>query len=208
MPDKGCAHRVKNTRPEAFVDGIEGRIGLTGENMANLIGLTLYMLGQGAWSLRLLQIVGGHWTQALQFRKCASCYLSWYWQALETAMTRGWAWSNAEVRRELLSCISLLPLMNFDLRCGTSDTLVATDASEHGGGACAATRVTKDGMLMGAKLLKEEKNPMGIGVALIDLGSGIAATRQALHLLGCNISVFASREIDAACKRLIKHHWP
>ena len=156
----------------------------------------------------MLQIVGGHRTQALQFKKPGSCFLSWYWQALQTAMSRGWAWSNAEVRRELLSCIVLLPLTNFDLRNGASDVLVATDVSEFGWGACATTGLTGHGMLMGVKLLKMEDHPIGLGVALIDLDNGIGGARQALHLLGCNVQAFAACSTRPEGTRVVKSHWP
>eukprot|EP00973_Karenia_brevis_P020955 2882272-Karenia_brevis.AAC.1 len=45
-------------------------------------------------------------------------------------------------------------------------------------------------------------------VGLIDLCGGIGDARQALDLIGCRVSLFASSEVGPDCQRTVKRQWP
>ena len=73
------------------------------------------------------------------------------------SLTRLWPWIAAGqgmrprpvpgiVKRQLLECMLLLPLMAIDLRAPISSVATASDASEQGGGVCASIRLTQRGV--------------------------------------------------------------
>eukprot|EP00973_Karenia_brevis_P059380 8266580-Karenia_brevis.AAC.1 len=81
------------------------------------------MLSKKWWGRRTIQVVGGHWTHAFQFRRCASCFLSEFWTGLKEALSEGAIHYRSDVSRELLAVVILTPLLVFDLRTPLSSRI-------------------------------------------------------------------------------------
>ena len=106
----------------ALVDGRLGRIPPGADKFGSLAGLTHFILPRPRVSKRMLQVVCGHWTNVFQFRREGSSFLRRVWSLIAKLQE----WASIElplpIKREFMSCLILLPLMQISLRappCGT-----------------------------------------------------------------------------------------
>ena len=138
MDSTGKGHtRVREVkRLGAWVNGVAGRVGPSGERCGDMAGFTLFLVGGASCSHKALQVAAGHWTNLFQYRKEVSCTLNRVWRVLVK-----WGAPRRRVlpsiaRRELLEALICLPLLQMDLRAVPSQWTTVSDASEEGGGVC------------------------------------------------------------------------
>ena len=92
------------------------------------------------------------------------------------------------MRREMLECVVLLPLMSVDLRAAPSRPLTVSDASESGAGVFASRSMTTKGKLQLRKLLGMPKGQGRDAIALIVLGETVGGARRAFDILGVELA--------------------
>eukprot|EP00973_Karenia_brevis_P061620 8568887-Karenia_brevis.AAC.1 len=106
-----------------------------------------------------------------------------------------------KVRRELLACMCLLPLMQTNLRSQIDNQLVATDASEYGIGVVASVGLTEAGMEAAERLWRTPSDMPVDKLALISLFDGIGGARRALDMLSVDVAAYAVSEVDESALR-------
>ena len=127
---------------------------------------------------------------------------------MTTAIKEGSVIGSLTVRRELLQAVILSPLLQMDWRARTSGVLTASDASETGGGVCAASSLTAYGRMMFRGETAATTDDLRDKVALVELCAGIGGARQALQMLGVVVSHHAYSEIDEDARRVFSNQWP
>ena len=206
--DKAGVRESVVVRLGALVDGRFGLIPPSADKFGLLAGLTHFILTRPRVSKRMLQVVCGHWTNAFQFRREGSSYLCRVWSLI--AKLPDWASIvlPLPIKREFMSCLILLPLMQIDLRAPIDDILSASDASERGGGVCVSSELTDSGKRAFASELAV---PPGLGrdvVGLVSLFDGIGGARRSFDLLGVELAAFAISEISEPACKIVRHVWP
>ena len=156
----------------------------------------------------MLQVVCGHWTNAFQFRREGSSYLCKVWALISKVSHWSYFELPLSVRREFVSCLALLLLLQFNLRAPLDPTVTVSDASETGGGACASTCLTRKRK---QAFISEISRIPAAGrdeIGFISLSGGIGGVRQAFNLLGIEVAAFASSEICPHASRVVRSAWP
>ena len=206
--DKAGVRESAVIRLGALVDGLQGRISPSPDKFGLLAGLTHYILTKPRVSKRVLQVVCGHWTNAFQFRREGSSYLTRVWSLIAKLPNYASIELPLPIKREFMSCLMLLPLMQINLRAPIDNILTVSDASETGGGVCASSRLTD----LGAKAFASElANPPALGrdiVGLIALFDGIGGARRSFDLLGVELAAFATSEINEPASKIVRSAWP
>ena len=203
---KAGVRKIKVTRLGALIDGIAGRISPSGERFGMLIGLTGYVLSRPRVSKHMLQVVCGHWTNAFQLRE-ESSFLCGVWPLISKMSNWSYFELPLSVRREFVSCLALLLLLQFNLRAPLDPMVTVSDASETGGGACASTGLTPEGRQAFISEISRDPAAGRDEVELISLFDGIGGARQAFNLLGTEVAAFAS-EICPHASRVVRSDWP
>ena len=175
----------------------------------SLINFTLWVLGRRWVNRKTLQVLGGQWVHALQFRRECSSLLNRFWEFVGCSR-----WEStyrvlpAGVKTEVRKLLGILPLLVFDLRAPPHGVVTASDASETGGGVCRARGLTERGR---DEVARREGRTGARGrdrVCLISLCDGIGGAKRALDLLGVETAAYASSEIDDTCRRVVCTAWP
>eukprot|EP00971_Amphidinium_carterae_P127337 2523220-Amphidinium_carterae.1 len=190
-----------------WVDGEAGKLGIDGERAGRLLGLTLYMVQQTRLSKRDLQILSGLWAHAIQFRREVSTVLQKWWQ-LTTHWGPGYGALSSAMVCEMCTLLLHLPLLQIDLRSPLPPTLLATDASSHGGGVCEGVGLTPEGR---HQLLNEVQGFVGLGrdrLCLIMAGDELGQVRRALELLGIDTALCMAWPYTHWGAQILQHAWP
>ena len=206
--EKAGVRKSRVTRLGALIDGVAGRISPSGERFGMLIGLTGYVLSLPRVNKHTLQVLCGHWTNAFQFRREASSYLSKVWSLISKMSNWSYFILPLSVRREFISCLALLPLLQFNLRAALDPMVTVSDASETGGGACASISLTQEGIQAFTREINRIPAAGRDEVGLISLFDGIGGARQAFNLLGLEVAAFASSEVCPHACRVVRSAWP
>ena len=113
-----------------------------------------------------------------------------------------------KVCRELACLLAILPLLLYDLRAPLQELVTASDASETGGGACATTGLTREGLrvLDGLRVSGDAAGRDEVG--LFAAFDGIGGARHAFELLNIELALYATSEIDEAANRVVERAWP
>ena len=130
------AHDEKRFRGEekakfwgVAVDGLSGLIRPQVERVLPLAFITARIALLGAAERKLLEMVAGSWTSALQLRRRAMCLLSHIFTAIQLFPYGVPFRLTAECIAELWTLVVLAPLFASDLRAGVSTELSLVDAS-------------------------------------------------------------------------------
>ena len=106
-----------------------------------------------------LQINAGKSVHVLQFRRCLFSVLQEVFQGI--AQNPEVVRANTPLYDEMLVLESLLPMVVSDLKAKIDPVVTASDASETGGGACFASRLSQLGVDELEELMNEENIPEG-----------------------------------------------
>jgi hypothetical protein len=122
---------------------------------------------------------------------------------------------------ELLVAPGLLPLMEVSIRTPVSGTVVATDASETGGGACISRGLTPmgrqrardllanpDGNIFYAPEISEPGAAPQPKVLIVSVFSGMEGAGQAAKLANAQIAGIISIDTDKVARRVAREHHP
>ncbi|CAK0794640.1 unnamed protein product, partial [Prorocentrum cordatum] len=235
--DKKAACRQRRlVRMGSLVDGTAGRVGVTIEDLLDVGRMALWLLEQTWVTPKACLMVLERLARVFEFRRPLFATLNQVWvlPGLRAATaSAGKALVKpfklpAEARAELLSAVSLLPMAYADMRAALDAVVLATDASEEGGGLCYATGLAQHGAQTAAQPVGEEGlafTPRGAmssrmprallqdgatlpTVVLFDLFGGVGASMVALSRCPCRVVMYVSSEIDKAAKRCVRQRWP
>lgn len=188
----------------AFLDGKNGRLGVTTKRSLDFISLGLFLLSVDKVPTKWVQILLGKYVHVLQFRRPLFSQVNWLWKRIG-AFNRGNAFSAEEVE-EVFRMMFLLPLCYTDLRAKVSQKVSCSDASETGGGVCASTGTTS----LGKMGLTGLSAPISSGhdFLVIEWFAGIGGLSRSLERLGLFPKSVAVCEQDPHCLAVLRKFLP
>lgn len=188
----------------ASFNGQVRTMGVTEERLLKLIQATMWLIGRPRMSKRLLQIVVGRWVHVFQFRRPASC-LSEVWKCIATP-GHGME-TQRKAKQELLTCVSLTPLLHSYLGATIASVVTASDASSKGG----AVGIARDLTPMGVNYVEHCLSSMGpatIPVLVISLFNGIGGAFRCYDVLGLVPMGLIAFDIHSPAQRVTSRRWP
>ncbi|CAK0894411.1 unnamed protein product [Prorocentrum cordatum] len=222
---KAVCRQRRLFRMGAFVDGGAGRVGVTIDNLMSDGQMIMWLLaGKEKVTAKACLMVLGRLARAFEFRRPLFATLNEQGGSALQQVVR----LPEGARTELLAALCLLPMAFTSIRATFDPVVLATDASEEGGGLCYSTGLTKHGAeVAGADPGEEglaflprgamssavppELLPRGVPlptVALFDFFGGIGGAMVALSRCRCRVVMYASSEIDKGAKRCVRQRWP
>ena len=188
-----------------FLDGDVGRLGVTTKRLLETLSLGIWILGHRQVTRKMLQVFAGKEAYVLQFRRPLSSVYDRIWKLI--AGESDWPWLSIEVIDEVVAGLSLLPLCFTDWRADLDPHVMASDASEKGGGFVIAKRLTKSGLeaLRRFEAGGAQDRP---GVVVFDFFSGIEGLLRSLERAGVKWEHHVVIESDRHCRRCIRRTWP
>ena len=209
-------------RMGALVDGLAGTVGAPLEKKFEVIGFTVWALSHKWPQNKAIMMILGRLVRCFEFRRPLMGLLRDCWPKTHVQMRRPVTASTYAVL--VRSCI-VPPLASTSLRSAVDGLVTASDASERGGGLCAAEQLSQEGLArldsLQSKSYREHRlQPfqaagampasllVGPRIFVLSLFDGVAAVMCALSRLPCQVVGFAASEIDPACKRLVRKRWP
>ena len=204
--DKQVLNLPEVTELGIRIDGSRQLLGASATRMAKTLMASLHTLGSVHWSKKRAQVVLGRWMFVLQFRRAAMGVFSRSWATIEA----DWP-SPAQVglfKQELMLCCSLAPLLQADLSSQFDSTVTCSDASETGGAAAAAFRLSWSGQSLAARLNDRRSSPLCCDILVISLFNGIGGSFRAYDLLGIKVLGRVSVDICKESNRVTRSTWP
>ena len=188
------------------INGEVNTIGISGERFLKIVLATFYVLGCRRLERKLLQIVGGRWIHALQFRRAGMCVLQDIWK-----MTSGKAHGPLlpfRVRRELLTLCCLVPLLHTSLSSPLMKVVTASDASLRGGavGISRALSTTGEAFVRGARAAAQA--PGKVPIFVVSLFNGIGGAFRIYDILGLQILGGVAVDLYGPANRVTSRRWP
>jgi len=171
----------------------------------------------GAWLRRQkkvkrvgLQIYAGKAVHILQFRRCLFSVLQEVFKVI--AQSQDMVRASTALYDAMLVLESLLPVVASDLKAKIDPVVTASDASETGGGACYASRLSRLGVEELDKMMEEEDveeallsddfRDVGQKIVVVDLFAGIGGLDRALPWFTVAV------ESDPDCRRRLRRRFP
>ena len=145
--EKGTSRETVGITMGSVIDRINGRAAPSLRKILDHVSLTAWLLAQPCVCRLWLQAAVGRWVFDFQHRRPCFAALDHIWK--EIVQLQGWRPVSAICADELLSCISMVPLIYTDMRAQFSSRVFCTDASEFGGGACETIGLTTAGVVAG-----------------------------------------------------------
>ena len=142
---KKATEQVLSTeRLGGFLDGEVGRVGVTTKLLLENLSLGLWLLGKRRTSRKSLQVFAGKEVHVLQFRRPLFSIYDRIWKLIagESDMPT----IDETVIDEIVVGLCSLPLRFTDWRADLDPHVMASDASETGGGFVIAKRLTSSGL--------------------------------------------------------------
>jgi site-specific DNA-cytosine methylase len=201
----------------ALIDGKAGILKTRSKRTLDLVGLGSWIRSQGRVAKKALQVYAGKAVHILQFRRCLFCIMDVIFREIAQGGEMVEVGPDLSVEMVLLEC--LLPLAQFDLKARVDPTVTCSDASEHGGGMCFASRLTWAGREEAEKLARGEEAldvqelddagvMQGEKILVVDLFSGLGGLELALERAGVKPHHCIIVEKDSACRRLLRRKFP
>eukprot|EP00438_Fugacium_kawagutii_P005526 Skav227070 [mRNA] locus=scaffold72:1057412:1062770:- [translate_table: standard] len=188
----------------AYLDGDRGRIGVTAKRTLECLGLSAWVLGQGQVSKKTLQVLAGKEIHCLQFRRPLMSVYDEIWKLI--AGPEDYPYLTVKLVNEIVTSMCLSPLRFTDWRAGIDPQVMASDASESGGGFVMASKLSSSGV---AQVLKpDERQRTRTGVVVFDFFAGIGGLLRSLERAGLEWEHHVVIESDRHCRRCIRRTWP
>lgn len=128
----------------AVIDGEKGLLRVSTKRSLELMSLGAWMRSQVSMPRTGLQIYAGKAVHILQFRRCLFSVLQEIFTGIAQNPERVRA--TTSLYDEMLVLESLLPVVASDLKAAIDPVVTVSDASETGGGACYASRLSRLGV--------------------------------------------------------------
>eukprot|EP00435_Cladocopium_sp_Y103_P060385 s256_g22.t1 len=219
---KAHLREPKVIRMGAEIDGKRGTVGAPMQKKLEVAFFAIWLMSLRAPPTKNRLMVLGRLVRCFEFRRPLMALLSAVWPKGDLQIRRP---LSASCIQELLSSLAVLPIAGTDLRAGVSRQVTCSDASEAGGGLCASEGLSDEGHAMlqqlqspafrrdrvlpfAAQGAMSNRSAEGPRILVVSLFDGIAALMVALCRLRCRVVAFASSEVDADCKRLVRRRWP
>ena len=205
---KAICRQLQGARLGGYVDGVDGRMGASGERDRDLLGLSCYMLARSTVKKIHLQILMGLWAFVLQYRREFFAYTDAIWLLIVQCPGKGRIeWTEA-ARMEIITLMMALPGMTINLRRSICPLVTCSDASEYGGGVCVAKQLTLEGekalLRMGLSSTGAARGTWG----LIEMFAGIGGGRRAFELIKVEVAVHAACEIKPEAVSILRAQYP
>ena len=173
--------------------------------LKNILG-TLLVIGNDRLVKKDLQILGGRWIHALQFRRAAMCRLNEIWAFV--GEKAGKSSRPFAVRRELLGLCLMAPLLHSYLAADISSVTSASDASMTGGAVGISRSLTTAGenFVRGARLANQDVKK--IPVLVVSLFNGVGGAFRCYDILGVQPAGGIAVEIHGPSNRVTSRRWP
>ena len=189
----------------AFLDGKAGRIGVTVKRALETMSLGLWILSQGQTTRKSLQVFAGKEVHSLQFRRPLFSNYDELWRIIAGQSDEPYL--TVRLCVEILVSLCLVPLRFTDWRSEVDPFVMASDASEKGGGFCMARRLTPLGKELALRPQCREEGERS-GVLVFDFFSGIGGLLRALERCKLRWEHHVVIESDKNCRRLLRRVWP
>ena len=189
----------------AFLDGDRGRVGVTVQRLLDNMSLGLWLFQQGRVSRKALQVFVGKEVHTLQFRRPLFSVYDHVWKLISGESDR--PLMDEKAISEVITALGLFPLRFTDWRTQMDPFVMASDASERGGGFVMARRLSEKGL----EALKEAERPREDDrtlILVIDMFSGIGGLLRALERQHVKWEHHVVIESDKNCRRCIRRTWP
>ena len=202
---KAVEEQEQAERLGAYLDGTVGRIGVTVKRTLECMSLGAWVLSQGQVTRKALQVFAGKEVHCLQFRRPLFSVYDEIWRLIASDDPEPYL--NRKVCVEVMTSLCLAPVRYSDWRAEVDPFVMASDASETGGGFCMAKRLSAMGV-------KEAIRPPGRtetahnGVVVIDMFAGIGGLLRSLDRAGMHWEHHVVIEKDKQCRRCIRRTWP
>eukprot|EP00438_Fugacium_kawagutii_P010394 Skav220394 [mRNA] locus=scaffold639:248658:258388:- [translate_table: standard] len=188
----------------AYLDGDRGRIGVTAKRTLECLGLSAWVLGQGQVSKKTLQVLAGKEIHCLQFRRPLMSVYDEIWKLI--AGPEDYPYLTVKLVNEIVTSMCLSPLRFTDWRAGIDPQVMASDASESGGGFVMASKLSESGVALVLK--PDERQKTRTGVVVFDFFAGIGGLLRSLERAGLEWEHHVVIESDRQCRRCIRRTWP
>ena len=188
-----------------FMDGKEGRIGTTTARNLEILSLGLWLCSQEGVSVKSLQVFGGKECHCLQFRRPLFSVYDGFWKQVAT-MADGEPLTEDSMA-EILISLMLMPMRFTDWRAQVDPVVMASDASEKGGGFVLSHSLSLKGEKDLRALLQVERQQEE-HLVVFDFFAGIGGLLRSLERAGLHPSHWVTVERDKACRRLLRRVWP
>ena len=210
-PGKAVSRQTVAEVQGAVVDGTRGLAYPKGQKLSKYITIAHQLMEENMATQRQMQVVCGGLVYFSTFRRQLLGGLNAVWAFIESFNVRGRHRLPIPkvVKLEIRRFLCLVPLCRMSFRMGLRSLITCSDASEHGGGVCASTGLTRFGeqVALGGAAVEMQANRGG-RILSIGLFDGIGSLRVALDLLGCDVAGHISVEKDPGARRVVEHHFP
>lgn len=200
---KAIEEAEKGERLGAFLDGKRGRVGVTVRRLLDNMSLGLWLFQQERVTRKSLQVFIGKEVHTLQFRRPLFSVYDQVWKLISGPEEKPQL--DEKVIAEMVTALSLFPMRFTDWRAQLDPYVMASDASERGGGFVMARRLSERG-LEALKASQEEE--VRSGILVIDMFSGIGGLLRSLERQGVKWEHHVIIENDKHCRRCIRRTWP
>eukprot|EP00438_Fugacium_kawagutii_P030713 Skav213067 [mRNA] locus=scaffold364:748159:750546:- [translate_table: standard] len=188
----------------AFLDGREGRIGVTVKRLLESLSLGFWIISQAQVTRKTLQVFAGKEVHCLQFRRPLFSIYDEIWRLI--ACEDPEPYLNVAACTEIVASLCLAPLRFTDWRAEVDPFVMASDASESGGGFVMAKRLTRIGREL-AERSQEREDSGRTGVIVFDFFAGIGGLLRSLERAGLKWEHHVVIEKDRQARRCIRRTW-
>ena len=194
----------------AQLRGRDGLLGSSSARKAAVMGSLLHLLAGKVVDMAELATVIGKLIFLFQFSRPLMSILEETFSFIQAlGETGGRHPLPDDVAEELLLCAMVLPSAWIDLRAHISEEVVATDASEEGGGACVSTGVTPIAAAKLAALQSGSSTSMACsGLLVVSFRDGMGGLSAAVELTGVAPDGIIFVEKSKLARKVVKKHWP
>jgi len=219
-PEKAAEGVVQWETLGASLDGEAGLIGTSSERRLAVAGEVLHIIGDSNKPMmaRRIQTALGKLNFCMQFQNSLISMFGRIYVEVQSPFRLTLSLASTD---ELLVALCLLPMMFVSIRTPVSGVVVATDASETGGGACISKGLSPLGRqrardLMAnpdGNLLHEPNDEPGAAddrpsVLIISVFSGMEGAGQAAKLGNAKVAGIISIDNDKVARRVARDHHP
>eukprot|EP00438_Fugacium_kawagutii_P016600 Skav236386 [mRNA] locus=scaffold29:74303:80602:- [translate_table: standard] len=188
----------------AYLDGQSGRIGVTVKRLLEGLSLGFWVLSQGQVSRKALQVFTGKEVHCLQFRRPLFSVYDEVWRLI--AQESEAPYLTVKACTEIVVSMCLADFRFTDWRAEVDSFVMATDASETGGGFVMAKRLTKVGREQ-AERSRERDETGRTGIIVFDFFAGIGGLLRSLERAGVKWEHHVVIESDRQARRCIRRTW-
>lgn len=200
---KAIEESEKGERLGAFLDGKRGRVGVTVQRLLDNMSLGLWLFQQKKVTRKSLQVFIGKEVHTLQFRRPLFSVYDQVWKLISGPEEKPEL--DEKVIAEMVTALSLFPMRFTDWRAQLDPYVMASDASERGGGFVMARRLSERGL---QALRDAQEEEVRSGILVIDMFSGIGGLLRSLERQGIKWEHHVVIESDKNCRRCIRRTWP